>query len=66
MITIKSIPYEQNFYWKGKRYKQLIRPKFPKGCFTVVCVEVLNGNSEWLEMPSGRKVKPIVRINHGS
>jgi len=61
--TIKNIPFAQDFYWKGKRYKQLVRPKFPKGCFTVACVEAGCGHSEWFNMPSGRKVKPIVRIS---
>lgn len=65
MKKIKDIPFVKNFYWKGKRYKQLIRSKFPKGCFTVVCAEVGNGNSEWFNMPSGRKVKPIVRATYG-
>ena len=61
MKSIRDIPFVQNFYWKGKRYKQLIRPRKPPGKFVIVCVESDNGNSDWFNMPSGRMVKQILR-----
>ena len=66
MTTIKDISYKQQFYWKGVRYKQIIRPKNPKGKFTIVCCDVSNGQSEWLDMPSGRKIKPVVRCKNAN
>jgi hypothetical protein len=63
MITIKDIPYEQQFYWKGVRYKQIIRPKNPEGKFHIYAYDVSSGNSEWLKMPSGRKIKPVTRCS---
>lgn len=66
MKTIKSIPYEQDFYWQGKRYRQVIRPKNPKGKFNIIVRLADNPCRDWLEMPSGRKVKPIVRVTDAS
>lgn len=61
-MIIGEIPYTTQFYWKGVRYKQVIRPKglYGKG-FTVVCVEAKSPLKPWVDMPSGRTVKPVVR-----
>jgi len=61
-MKISDLQYEDQFYWKGVRYKQFIRPKKPKGKFTVLCC-VAFGEGEYIDMPAGRKVKPVVRID---
>ena len=74
-MKLSEIPYEADFYWKGQRYGQVIRPKNPPSkTFIVVCRlrnDERNGNfSSWVDMPSGRKVKPVIRMikdnNHPS
>ena len=62
MISIKDIPYEQNFYWKGAKYRQIIRPKKPRGPFVIYACDVTKMDSSYVKMPSGRKVKPVVRV----
>ncbi len=61
-VLLKEIPYETQFYWKGKRYKQLIRPKQPKGSFTIVCYPIKEPFAEWVTMPAGRVIKPVVKV----
>lgn len=61
VIKLKDVPYDVGFYWKGGRYKQVIRPKRPKGKFMVICRLEKEPCSKWVDMPSGRKVKPIMR-----
>ena len=58
-MKLKDVPYGQDFYWKGKRYRQFIRPKYPEGAFKVTCYQPPQG--ECVGMPSGRDVKPVVR-----
>ena len=59
MVRLKDVPYEFDFYWKGDRYRQFVRPKFPEGAFTIVCYKPPQGLH--VDMPSGRNVKPIIR-----
>lgn len=63
-MTLKEIPFGDHFYWKGKRYKQVIRPHahLVTGKFTIVCALMPQGG--WVDMPSGRKVKLILRIKN--
>ncbi len=63
MARLRDIPYKIEFYWKGERYKQILRPKNVTGKFTVVCVLSKKLDSDWVDMPSGRIVKPCVRID---
>jgi len=58
-MKLKDVPYELDFYWQGNRYRQFFRPKNPEGEFKVVCYQPTQG--EYVEMPSGRDVKPVVR-----
>jgi len=60
-MKLKDIDYQTEFYWKGKRYKQLIRPKKPKGKFSVVCCLSPTWGEEWVRMPGGREVKPVIK-----
>ena len=60
-MKLKDLKFKDEFYWKGTRYKQLIRPINQPGKFTIICT-VSTGEGGWLEMPAGRNVKPIIRI----
>lgn len=62
MVSIKDIPYEQQFYWKGNKYMQVIRPQKPRGPFVIYACDVTLGFEMCVKMPSGRKVKPVVRV----
>jgi hypothetical protein len=62
MASIKELSYEQNFYWQGTQYRQVIRPKRPRGPFKIYACDVTLSNYNAVEMPSGRKVKPVLRI----
>ena len=57
--TLKDISYETDFFWKGIRFTQVIRPKNPKGKFTVIC-RPTRTQGKWVEMPGGRKIKPVL------
>lgn len=61
-VLLKEIPYEMQFYWKGRRYKQILRPKHKKGSFKIVCYEINLPDGEWLSMPSGRVIKPVIKV----
>lgn len=61
-MQIKDLAYETDFIWKGKRYTQFIRPKQPKGAFTVLCYPTREPDGDTVNMPSGRKVKPVLKI----
>jgi len=62
MKRLEDIPYETEFYWEGERYRQFLRPKHPKGKFTVICYLAKSMDSERVDMPSGRLIKPVVRV----
>lgn len=62
MAKLKDISYETDFYWKGRKYKQLIRPKSPKGSYSILCMIKGDYAGVFVEMPSGRQVKPIIRV----
>jgi len=60
-MTLGEIHYESDFYKDGKRYKQLIRVKHPRGVHSVVCCtgpqyEVI------VDVLSTENIKPVVRI----
>jgi hypothetical protein len=62
-MRLKDISYKVEFYWKGKRYRQVVRPINPKkGVFTIACRLAESLDSEWIDMPSGRKIKPVIRL----
>lgn len=63
MIALRDIPFGEKFYWKGKKWVKVIEPKHPKGkAYKLVCAQHPQG--PWVDMPSGRKVKPIIRIKN--
>lgn len=67
MRTIRSIPYATDFYWKGIRYTQVIRPKTLPGQpkpKVVICSKKHDICDGFFEMPLGIKVKPVIRINN--
>jgi len=53
-------PFNDLFYWKGKKYRKFIQLKDRSKCTTILCYEYPYG--ETIDMPAGRKVKPILRI----
>ncbi len=65
MRTIRSLSYATDFYWKGDRYTQVIRPKVlpdnpkPKN---VICSKKYDICDGFFEMPLGRKVKPVIKL----
>ncbi len=65
MQTIRSLEFKTDFYWKGDRYRQLIRmrnlPNLPKPR-SVTCYKLHKQFEERVEMPLGRKVKPVYRL----
>lgn len=62
MAILRDIPYQQKFYWKGNKYKQIIRPKKPQGKFTIICSLDNDPFAEWVSMPGGRVIKPVKRV----
>lgn len=66
MVSIKDLSYKQDFYWNGVRYRQLIRPKCPRGPFKIYACDVSVANYGAIEMPSCRKVKPVMRVINAS
>lgn len=67
MMPIRKITFQTDFYWKGDRYRQFIRmrslPNLPKPK-TVTCYKLYEHDG-YIEMPLGRKVKPVIRIENG-
>jgi hypothetical protein len=60
-MKLKDIKYEGDFYWKGKRYRQVIRPKvMPRKCIIVCCI-TKDPCADWVDMPAGREVKPVLK-----
>lgn len=60
-MKLRDIPYSCEFYWKGERYTQVIRPRVTKGKFTVVCRLSKTFDGDWVDMPGGREIKPVIR-----
>lgn len=60
-MKLKELDYQTEFYWKGTRYRQLIRPKKPKGKFKVTCFVSGDWGGDLIDMPSGREVKPVIK-----
>ncbi|WRQ13068.1 hypothetical protein [Vibrio phage vB_VpM-pA2SJ1] len=64
MVKLKDTPHGSLFWWKGKKWVSLIRPKNPinPNKYEIVCGEHPQG--DWVNMPANRKVKPIIRIKN--
>ena len=64
MITIREIPYNVDFYWKGDRWRQFVRakvlPSMPKP--RIVTCYKLYEQTGYVDMPLGRKVKPVIKL----
>ena len=63
-MKLKDIDYQTEFYWKGQRYKQVIRPKkqyVKNKAFKIVCCLSPTYGEPWVDMPSGREVKPVIK-----
>ena len=60
-MTLKQLLYETDFYWKGVRYTQVIRPKSSKGRFVIVC-RPARGQGKWIDMPWDTEVKPVLTL----
>jgi len=61
-MKLKDLDYNQKFYWKGKKWRQVIRLKVdPVKAFTICCAEHPQG--DWIDMPAGRIVKPVIRLD---
>jgi len=64
-MILGAITYDTDFYWKGDRYKQVIRPKGLSGRgFNVICRKKKLPFCAWVNMPSGRIVKPVMRVEN--
>lgn len=62
-MKLRDTTFDVDFYWKGDRYRQVIRPKImPRKC-SVVCRMLSEPFGDWVNMPSGREVKPVIRLN---
>ncbi len=62
-MKLKDVPFESEFYWKGKRYRKFIQPRpefMPKKAFKIPCY-LVREQAYYIDMPSGREVKPMVR-----
>lgn len=58
-MKISDVPIDQKFYWKGKKYKQWLKPKNMDRAYGAPVYECPLGDTVY--MPSGRKVKPVIR-----
>lgn len=61
-MKLKDIEYKTEFYWKGDRYKQVIRPKAISGKCVIVCRPKNDPCGDWIDMPAGREVKPVIKF----
>ena len=59
-MRLRDMSYGTDFYYKGVRYRQLIRPRNPE-CknFRVICTHAKDGNSQWYSIRASREVKPV-------
>ena len=64
-MKLADLNYETNFYWKGDRYVQFMRPRNPPKTFSVLCYVKNDPCGPYFDMPSGRKVKPVIEVKHG-
>ncbi len=63
-MKLKNVPYKHDFYWQGNRYVQFIRPKVnPKGKFEITCYLKTDPCREYIDMPAGREVKPVLTLS---
>ena len=68
MTTIRQLSYKTDFYWKGDRYRQLVRAKVipghpkPKDVF---CYKLYDIFGKSVYMPLGRTVKPVIKLKLG-
>ncbi len=61
-VKLKDVPYKKRFWWKGGKYSKFIQPKqMPKKAFIIPCF--CYATHDLIDMPSGREVKPIIRLN---
>ena len=61
MVKLIDLKVSDRFYWKGKKYQIFLKIKHPKGAYKIPCFDwPMPG--EIIDMPSGRKVKPVVRL----
>ncbi|AYO17059.1 hypothetical protein D0812_21975 [Vibrio owensii] len=60
-MKLRDVPYQYDFKFGGKRYRQFIRPKRPidQNDYTVSCYEPPQG--EAMDFHCMTEVKPIVR-----
>ena len=65
MTTIRQLLYKTDFYWKGDRYRQLVRVKDKKSKAPVLCYKLYNPYQARVEMPLGRTVKPVIKFKLG-
>lgn len=65
MVKLKDTPHGSKFFWGGKKWVSVLRPKKPinPNKYKIVCAEYPQGG--WVDMPANRKVKPIVRVDNG-
>lgn len=61
MKTIRSITYQTDFYWKGDRYRQVIRIKRKDSKAPVWVRKLYSPYDDYIQMPLGRKVKPVIK-----
>jgi len=60
-MRLGDLDYDKNFYWKGKRYVQFMRPRNKtKGCM-ILCYAKTDIYTN-INMPSGRQVKPVLTM----
>ena len=59
VIKLIDLNVGDRFYWKGEKYSVFLKIKHPKGAYKIPCMEWPQGKT--IDMPSGRKVKPIIR-----
>ena len=62
MTRIIDLKTGDLFLWKGRKYKIFLKLKHPTKAYKIPCYEPPQG--ECVDMPSGRKVKPIIRITN--
>ena len=65
-MKLKDVPYETDFFYKGKKWVQFIRPKMPnRKIFHIICYLKSDPCSERVEIKSNVEVKPIVSTKGG-
>ncbi len=60
-MRLGEIAFEFDFFWKGVRYTQVIRPKYVEDLYTIVCRQARSLETPYLYFTSDTEIKPVLK-----